>query len=107
MSEEKVASCGWLVAGEAGFVLRLVGGFAVLNEWGERPAACRGVFLRVLDHDLKVPIGCGPGNEGLVAAKDFVVFLRRDITPSQPDDDSAVGERQRPCPIGFDGCVVA
>jgi hypothetical protein len=53
MGEDKVASYDMLVAGEAGFVHRLVGRFAVF-ELTEPPAACRGVFSRVLDHQLNV-----------------------------------------------------
>jgi len=43
MGEDKVASFGELVAGKAGHVYRLVGGFAVVN-LREAPAAGRGVF---------------------------------------------------------------
>ena len=45
MGENKVASFGRLVAGKAGFEHRLVGGFAVLIELSEPPAACRGVLF--------------------------------------------------------------
>jgi hypothetical protein len=43
MGEDKVASFDRLVAGEAGFVHRLVGRFAVFIELSEAPAARRGV----------------------------------------------------------------
>jgi len=46
--KDQVASLHTFVAGEAGFVHRLVGRLAVL-ELRESPAACRGVFSRVLD----------------------------------------------------------
>jgi hypothetical protein len=45
MGEDKIASFDSLVAGEAGFEHRLLGGFAVLIELSEPPAARRGVFL--------------------------------------------------------------
>src|SRR5262249_5603252 len=51
--EHEVAICGRLVAGEAGFVQRLVARFAVL-EVGESPAAGRCVLFRVLDHELNI-----------------------------------------------------
>jgi hypothetical protein len=44
MGENKVARFGKLVAGEAGFVHRLVGRFAVLKV-SEPPAARRGVLF--------------------------------------------------------------
>ncbi len=42
--EDKVASFGRLVAGEAGFVHRLVGRFAIFIKLSETPAARRGVL---------------------------------------------------------------
>jgi hypothetical protein len=42
--EDKVASFGGLVAGEAGFVHCLVGGFAI-GKISKSPATRRGVFL--------------------------------------------------------------
>jgi hypothetical protein len=81
MGENKVARLDRLVAGEASFVLRFVGRFAVLIELSEPPSTRGGVLFRVLDHKLKVPIRPRSGNEGLGTAKDFVVFLRRDVTP--------------------------
>jgi hypothetical protein len=39
------------MAGKAGFVLRLVDGFSI-DEAAETPSAGRGIFFRVLDHDL-------------------------------------------------------
>jgi hypothetical protein len=45
IGEDKVASFGWLVAGEAGFMLRLVGRFAVLIKLSEPPATCGGVLF--------------------------------------------------------------
>src|SRR5262245_17436455 len=49
--EDKVARFDDLVAGKAGVVRRLAGGFAVV-ELSETPAARGGVFARVLDHEL-------------------------------------------------------
>ena len=51
--EDEVAIFGRQVAGVAGFVQRLVAGFAV-REVGESPAAHRGVLFRVLDHELDI-----------------------------------------------------
>ena len=78
MGEDKVASFDRLVAGKAGFEQRRVGRFAVF-ELSKPPATCRGIFFRVLDHKLNVR--GGSGHERLGAAKDFVVFLGRNITP--------------------------
>jgi hypothetical protein len=51
------------------------------------PTTRRGVFSGVLDHKLNVRRG--PGHERLGASKDFVVFLRRNLTPCQPGNDGA------------------
>src|SRR5689334_22378804 len=49
--EDEIVVAGMrLVTGEAGLVLRLVGRLAV-DEAAKAPAACRGVSLRILDHD--------------------------------------------------------
>jgi hypothetical protein len=96
MGKDKVPSFGRLVARKTGFVHRLVGRFAVF-ELTEPPAAGRGVFSGVLDHQLN--INGGPGNERLFTVKDFVVFLRRDVTPGQPDNNCAVRERKPFFPI--------
>src|SRR5580693_2076891 len=102
--EDKVASFDRLVAGEAGLEQRLVRGFAV-SKLCETPAARRGVFSRVLHHELNV--GGGPCHERLGTAKDFVVFLRRNVTPGQPGDDRAVRKRQLPFPVGLDRQIIA
>ena len=78
MGKDEVASFDRLVAGEAGFELRRVGSFAVF-ELSKPPATGRGIFLRVFDHKLNVR--GGSGHERLGAAKDFVVFLGRNVTP--------------------------
>src|ERR1035437_5485775 len=104
MGEDKVASFGRLVAGEAGFVDRLVGRVTIL-EVTEPPAPPPGVLFLVLGHKLNI-LG-GPGNERLGAAKDFVVFLRRDVIPMQRDNDCAVRERKLSFPIGLYRYIVA
>jgi len=87
--EDKVASFGLMVAGEAGLHPRHVRSFAVF-EVSEPPAAPGGVLFRVLDHELNV---CwDAGNERLGSAKDLVVFLRWEVTVAQSSNDCAVGE---------------
>jgi len=93
------------VAGKTGFVHRLIGGFAVVK-LSEHPAAARGIFSRVLDHKLN-PVRGGLGHERLGTAKGFVISLRRDVTPGEPGNDCAVGERKLPFPVGLDRYVVA
>jgi hypothetical protein len=66
VGENKVSSFDRLVTRKAGFVHRFVGRFAIF-ELGVSPAAGRGVFSRVLDHQLN--INGGPGNERLSTAK--------------------------------------
>jgi hypothetical protein len=56
---------------------------------------------------INLNIRGGPGDEGLGAAKDFVVFFRRDMIPSQPSDDRAVGKRKSSFPAGFYCYIVA
>src|SRR5687767_13050719 len=103
-SEDEVPG-GGLVTGKAGLVHRLVGGFAVV-EMGEPPAAGRGVFLRVLDHELDAVLGRAR-HERLVTAEDFVVFRRGDVIPREPGDDRAVRERALAFAKCFDRDVVA
>ncbi len=64
VSENVVTILRRHVAGEAGFVQRLVPRSAV-REVGESPTASRGVLIRVLDHELD--IHGGPSNERLEA----------------------------------------
>jgi hypothetical protein len=104
MRVDKVASFDKLMAGKAGSMHRLVGRFAVF-ELSEPPAACRGVFSRVLHRQLK--IDGSAGNEGLSLTKDFVVFLRRNVTPGEPRNDCAIGVRQLSFPVGLDRYIVA
>ena len=103
MSEDKVASFGRLVAGKA--VLRHhVDGFTIAK-LSEPPAAGRGVFSRVFDHELNVRGQAG--DERLGMAKDFIIFLRRDITPREPGNNCAVRERKCSISIRLDRYVVA
>ena len=90
MGEDEVTIFDRLVAGKAGFEHSLDGGFAVLIELSEPPATRRGIPLGVLDHKLEVPSWRGAGDEGLRAAKYFVVFLRRDVFPRYSGNDGAV-----------------
>src|SRR5258706_1673975 len=113
MGEDEVASFDSRVAGIAGFELRLVGGFAVV-ELSVPPAAGRCVFLRVLDHKL-YPVLWGAGHVGLgmattgriQLAKDFVVFLGRVETPGYSGNDCALWKRKLSFAIGFDPCIIA
>jgi len=104
MGKDKVPSLDGHVTGKARVVHRFICGFTVV-ELGEPPAACRGVFCGVLDHELNVR--GGPGHERLGTAKDFVVLLRRDVTPREPGNDSAVRERNLSFPVGLDRHVIA
>src|SRR5512147_422455 len=88
------------VAGKAGVVHRLVGGFAVVKV-SEPPAAGRGV----LDHKLNPVLGW-PGHERLETAKGFATFLQRDVIPGEPGNDGAVREWKLPFPVGLDRYVV-
>jgi putative iron-dependent peroxidase len=83
LCEDKVASFDRLVAGKAGFEQRRVRRFAVF-ELSKPPATGRDIFFRVFDHKLNVR--GGSGHERLGTAKDFVVFLGRDITPGEACD---------------------
>ena len=84
MREDKVAR-SLRVAGEAGFHQSVVANRAVFVEMTEDPAARRGVLFGVLDH--KLDVRGGPRNERLGAAEDFVVFVRRRVTPVQGGND--------------------
>jgi hypothetical protein len=99
MGEYEVPRFNGHVARKTGFEQRLVGRFAVFK-LSEPPTARGRVFFFILDHKLNI---CGStGNEGLATAKDFVVFLGRDVTPGQPGNNCAVRERQLSFPIGLD-----
>src|SRR5271154_3918804 len=76
VGEDKVASFDRLVARKAGFEQRFVRRFAVF-ELSKSPATRRSVFSGVLHHELNVR--GGTGHERLGTAKDFVVFLRRNV----------------------------
>jgi hypothetical protein len=65
----------------------------------------RGVLFGVLDHKLNVR--GRPGNERLGAAEDFVVFVRRGVSPVHGGNDCAVREGKLPFPIGLDCYIVA
>jgi len=101
--ENKVASFGLIVAGEAGIHQGLVAGFAVF-EMSESPAACRGILFRVLNHELNVR--GGSRNERLGSAEDLVVFLRWHVTVMQSGNDCAVREWELPVAIGMDRDIV-
>src|SRR5215204_1611844 len=103
--EDKVARVDDLMAGKAGVVHRLAGGFAIVKV-SEPPAAGRGVFSCVLDHELNPVLGW-PGHERLETAKGFATFLQRVVTPGEPGNDGAVRERKCPFPGGLDRYVVA
>src|SRR6185436_2511481 len=92
------------MAGEASFHQCPVNWFAVAVEVTEPPTSSRGVLLGVLDHKLNVR--WRPGNERLGTAKDFVVFLRRDVTIVQSCNDCALRERKLPFPVGLDRYII-
>src|SRR3954454_571366 len=85
--EDKVASHDGRVAGKAGVVHHVAGGFAVV-ELSEPPAAGRGVLSRVLDHELNAVLGCA-GHIRLEMAKGIADFLQRVVTPGKPGNDGA------------------
>src|SRR5688572_28037711 len=76
----------------------------------ESPAAGRGVFPEVLDHELN-PVFWASGHErlgtGAKHAKGLVVLLGRVEAPGYSGNDRAVGERKLSVAIGFDRFVVA
>jgi len=102
--EDQVARFGFRVAGKAGFHKRFVARLAIGREVTESPAAGRSVLCRVFDHKLN--IRRLPGNKGLVAPEDFVVFLRRGMAEVQSGDDCAVREREFPVTIGLDRYII-
>jgi len=92
MREYQVTRLGLLVAREACLHERFVAWFAVGVKVTKPPTACAGVFCGIFDHELHVRLGSG--NERLVAAKDFVVFFRGDVTVMQ-------SSKQRPASWGL------
>src|ERR1700721_1726172 len=92
------------MTGKACFVQCLTVRFAVL-ELSKPPARRRGVFLRILDHELE--IRRGPGNERLFSAKDRVVLGRWDVLPGKPRNHRAIRERTRSVSKCFDRDVVS
>src|SRR5216683_2396195 len=102
--EDKVTSFGLIVTREASFHQSLVARFAVF-EVSEPPASRRGVLCGVLDHKLNVRGRAG--NERLGSAKDFVVFLRWDVTVVQSRNDCTVRERNLALAIGLNRYIVA
>src|SRR5579862_3300931 len=103
MGEYEVGRRGLVVTGETGFHGRRGGGFAIY-EGSESPSASRGVLRGVLDHELNVR--GGTCDERLGLAKDFVVFLRRDVAVVQSRDDCAFGEWKLSFAVGFDRHIV-
>src|SRR4029450_5406213 len=59
------------------------------------------------DHKLKIPGRCVSGNERLVTAKDFIVFLRRDVTPRYSRNDSPFRKWKLSFAISLDSLIVA
>src|SRR6267378_4574004 len=82
--EDEVMSVGCLVTGCARLVLGRVSGSAVLVKLCITPSlSC--VLLRILHHDLQVPISRSSCNERLGATKDLVIFLRGSVIPRKAD----------------------
>jgi len=94
--------CAW--QGKTGFHKCIVASLAIRGEVTEAPAASRSVFCGVLDHKLN--IGGLPGNKRLVAAKDFVVCLRRQVSEVQSGNDCAVRERELAFAVSIDGHII-
>src|SRR4051812_19636960 len=105
MVEDIVASFGDLVAGKAGVVHRLVGGFPIVK-LSVSPAARRSVFSGVLDHELDPVLGW-TGDVRLGMAKCLAAFAQRVVTPGEPGDDRAVREWKLPFARGIDGDFIA
>jgi hypothetical protein len=82
------------VARSARFEQRLAERFPVSVEMSESPAAGSGVLFRVLDLYLNVCVRAG--DKGLLAPKDLVVLIRRNVLVVQSDDDCAVGKGRAP-----------
>src|SRR5580658_2630860 len=104
LGEDEVVGLFALVAWKATLHRGGGGGFAI-DEGAEAPAAGRGVFVGVLDHELNV--GGGAGSEGLGLTEDFIVFGVWGVSVVQGGDDGAVGEREGFGAVGLDGDVVA
>src|SRR5947207_10711231 len=105
MVEDEVASFDNTVAGKAGVMHRLAGGFAVVK-LSKAPAAARGVSARVLDHELDTVLGW-PRHERLSAAKGFAAFLQRVVAPGEAGHNCAVRVRKLLVPRGLERYVVA
>src|SRR5262249_34190921 len=105
--ENEVALFDGCVAGIALREAGLGGRLTVLVELRVSPAAGRRVFLRVLDHELEVPVGRWAGDGRLLAAEDLVVLLGRDVRPSDPRDDRAFRKRKLSGSIRLDRAVVS
>jgi hypothetical protein len=79
------------MAGEAFFVLGFAHRLAV-DELAEAPAACRGVFVRVFDHELH--------RRGRSRSEGAVEVGRRDMLPRELRQDRPIREGERAGPIG-------
>src|SRR5437868_5942754 len=120
LGEDKVVIFGRRVAGKAGLVHGFAIGLAV-GELRKSPASGRGIFLRILDHELNVARRAGDGGRGEKlsdlllrhalllgsGAEGLVVFLRCHLVIGEAGDDGAIGERTRTVPIGLDRDVIA
>src|SRR5690349_13013998 len=83
--KDAVARLHELVARKAGVEHLLVGGFAVL-EVSESPAARRGVFPRVLEHELYAVLRVAR-DERLRTAEHRVVLGGGHVVPGESSDD--------------------
>src|SRR3954471_19003323 len=103
--ENEVAGIDGAVAGVT--VLHEISGsrFAVV-EMAKPPTASRQILLRILDHELHA-VGWRAGDKGLLAPKNFVIFLRRKITPRHARDDRSVRKRNVAFAISFDSDIIA
>ena len=93
------------MAGKALLQHSRISRFAIV-EMSISPATRRRILLRILDHKLNAILWWAR-NERLTPAKDFIVFLRRIITPRDSGNDRAVRKRKLAIAVSFDRNVVA
>src|SRR5262249_50466753 len=86
----------------------LVARFSV-REVSEAPAACRRIFLRVLDHELNIQ-GRSDNDRlsaGELTGQSFVVVFRQDTRPMNRGNDTAVREGKLSFFNGIECYIVA
>ena len=99
MREDQVGSLGLIMAGEAAFHRRRLGGFAVY-EGSEPPSAPVASYFAESFTINCIFVG-EPGTKDWGWPK-TLLFLRRDVTIVQSGNDSSVRERKLPLAVGLD-----